>query len=101
MTRMHAKGPTARARAAKAAQRLRAYRKVCVQVDERDGYRCRCCGSERSLHHHHIRPRSLVRDDSAKNLCLVCVVCHTLIHARKLLVGGSDANATLTVERVQ
>jgi hypothetical protein len=35
-----------------------AYRQLCHQVLERDGWRCQCCGRAEDLQVHHLQPRS-------------------------------------------
>lgn len=94
------KGVTAHARQTKAARRLREYRLACETVDHRDDDACRNCGfgSER-LHHHHLRPRSLGRDDTESNLLLLCADCHRDVHDKRLVIVGDDANGSLTFQR--
>lgn len=86
-----AKGPTAQRRARKQRDRTNAYRAVCRLVDARDGALCRVCALplRQGAHHHHITPRSLGGKDTTANLCLVCVSCHLLIHAKRVTVSGS------------
>lgn len=93
-------GPMARARRAKAAKRQRLYIGACRVVDVRDA-QCRACGDAfSSLHHHHLKPRSLGRDDSTSNLLLLCRGCHEDVHAKKMTIVGMDANGELQFRRV-
>lgn len=54
------------------------WQKLCKLVDERDGYRCKLCGSPIGLHHHHIRFRSAWGSDTIDNLILLCYKCHDI-----------------------
>jgi len=60
------------------------------EVLERDGYACRRCGSEKTLHAHHIFPYTAhpeLRTDIDNGITL-CNKCHSAFH------GGYGANAT-------
>ena len=57
-----------------------AYRELCREVLERDGWRCQSCGRTEDLQVHHIKPRSRLGDDSAENLIALCVKCHQDAH---------------------
>jgi 5-methylcytosine-specific restriction endonuclease McrA len=57
-----------------------AYRQICAQVLERDGWRCQHCGNSQNLQVHHIRFRSQLGDDTAENLVTLCANCHEQIH---------------------
>jgi 5-methylcytosine-specific restriction endonuclease McrA len=57
-----------------------AYRQLCQQILERDGWRCQCCGAARHLHVHHKQLRSHSGDDSEENLITLCEPCHELVH---------------------
>jgi 5-methylcytosine-specific restriction endonuclease McrA len=48
-----------------------AYRLLCREVLERDGWRCQSCGRMEDLQVHHIQPRSGPGDDTAWNLLVV------------------------------
>lgn len=87
-------------RAAKRRADLRQYRKVCQQVDERDGDICRVCHQPiwTQRHHHHIVYRSRGGKHESGNLIVVCATCHEDIHHHRVTVTG-DANATLTIRR--
>jgi 5-methylcytosine-specific restriction endonuclease McrA len=75
------------------------YRRVCAQVDTRDGGFCRVCRRFcQATAHHHIVFRSQGGKDTTANLITVCVDCHADIHSRKVRVTG-DANNTLQIER--
>ena len=84
--------PSTRARlrrARRASRRAAAYR----LVDLRDRGRCRVCGdTSGTMHHHHIRYRSLGGADSSDNVALVCARCHADIHAARIRLSG-DADA--------
>lgn len=59
------------------------YRALMLSVYERDGWRCRQCGSRRNLTPHHISRRSQGGADVLENLVCLCLQCHELRH-----VGG-------------
>jgi hypothetical protein len=83
-------------------ERERVQQSVSAAVNERDGYACRCCGRQKgrgiTLHRHHLTYRSRGGPDSTENECLVCALCHALIHARQLWVLGTDADTVLRFE---
>lgn len=56
------------------------YHTLCKIVLQRDGYRCRSCGSRNALHVHHVIFRSQQGPDEAWNLVVVCSSCHDGIH---------------------
>ncbi len=60
-----------------------------ARVLARDGYRCRCCGSQENLTAHHKKYRRKGGRTEEKNLISVCEHCHSLIHAGLLVVRGS------------
>jgi len=60
----------------------KAYRRLCHQVLERDGWRCQNCGRLVELQVHHIRPRSRLGDDAEQNLITLCARCHQKIHKK-------------------
>lgn len=64
-------------------------------VLERDHYRCRCCGTPEKVDVHHIRFRSVGGEDSTRNTCALCRVCHAETHAYRLHIEGDDANKRL------
>lgn len=51
-------------------------------VLERDGRRCRLCGSDGN-HVHHIMPRHCGGADNPINLMTVCTACHKMIHRNR------------------
>jgi 5-methylcytosine-specific restriction endonuclease McrA len=57
-----------------------AYRRLCREVLERDGWRCQSCGRVEDLQVHHIQWRSHLGDDTAENLVALCVKCHLDAH---------------------
>jgi predicted restriction endonuclease len=85
-----------------AREKLSRQRSIYAAVNERDQRQCRCCGRKaargESLHHHHIVFRSKRGADSTENLLLLCVWCHSLIHARQLWILGKNADKRLSFE---
>ncbi len=76
-------GPTARARAKRARQRLKAYKAAAKSVVG-DDLSCRRCGTwSEDLQIHHIVPRSRAPElrTVAANLLPLCKSCHREIHA--------------------
>ena len=70
------------------------YRKLRIEVLERDGWRCQSCGSSDCLQVHHICFRSRLGDDEDENLITLCADCHSYIHrswAAKDGPGTSDS----------
>ncbi len=57
-----------------------AYQRRRRQVLERDGGRCAQCGSSYGVAVHHLRKRSLGRDDRMENLVSLCADCHNKEH---------------------
>jgi len=52
-------------------------------VLERDGYKCRYCGSEKTpLHIDHVYPESKGGETSVKNMVTACASCNTKKHSR-------------------
>lgn len=76
------------------------YKQLCLEVMERDGWKCKCpgCNSRNSLHCHHIVYRSDLGDDAAYNLLTLCDPCHKALHDRywfiKPLVPNTPYNAS-------
>ena len=58
------------------------------RVLARDGHKCRCCGSRKVLHVHHIELRSEGGPTRVWNLLVLCVRCHSLIHDGLLWIQG-------------
>jgi 5-methylcytosine-specific restriction endonuclease McrA len=56
------------------------YRVLCYAVLDRDGGKCRSCGSRNNLHVHHIIFRSHQGPDEAWNLITLCSSCHDGVH---------------------
>ena len=56
------------------------YAIVRTRVLERDGWRCKECGSMESLQVHHMKPRSRLGGDVMQNLITLCVGCHGKCH---------------------
>jgi 5-methylcytosine-specific restriction endonuclease McrA len=52
------------------------YRKVRIEVLQRDGWRCQTCGRPDRLQVHHIRSRGRLGDDIDQNLITLCADCH-------------------------
>ena len=59
---------------------LEAYRELCREVLERDGWRCQWCGRREALQVHHVQPRGRLGDDTEENLITLCVGCHQSCH---------------------
>jgi 5-methylcytosine-specific restriction endonuclease McrA len=59
-----------------------AYRELCREVLQRDGWRCQWCGRLEGLQAHHIQARSRLGDDAAENLITLCASCHQKAHRR-------------------
>jgi 5-methylcytosine-specific restriction endonuclease McrA len=60
------------------------YRKLRIEVLERDGWRCQYCGSSDRLEVHHLRSRGRRGDDTGENLITLCADCHSDIHQKRL-----------------
>lgn len=58
------------------------------RVLERDGYQCRSCGSRENVTVHHLVWRSYGGQTVEGNLVSLCEGCHSLVHARFLVVLG-------------
>ncbi len=56
------------------------YRRLHLQVLERDNWRCQHCGRMRNLEVHHQTKRSQLGPDSPDNLITLCSACHQRIH---------------------
>ena len=74
---------------------------VRAQVWRRDGGRCRACQRRRGTHVHHVRYRSCGGRWTTANDVLLCQACHQDVHARILLIWGTNADvaADLVFER--
>jgi len=59
-----------------------AYKDLCRQVLQRDGWRCQNCGAMESLQVHHIRWRSHLGHDVPENLITLCAGCHESQHRK-------------------
>ncbi|MGD0842437.1 MAG: HNH endonuclease [Candidatus Acidiferrales bacterium] len=77
-----------------------AYRQLCREVLERDGWRCQSCGSIEGLEVHHIQPRSRLGDDTVENLVALCVMCHQKAHRQRQDMDGF-AVAAASDERIK
>ena len=58
----------------------KAYRELCKEVLERDGWRCQFCGSLSSVEVHHQHFKSRQGADVEHNLITLCCKCHREIH---------------------
>ena len=58
------------------------YRRLMKRVLERDGWRCRKCGSLKDLQVHHKIRRSQQGHDALGNLVTLCVYCHMAEHGQ-------------------
>ena len=65
-------------------------------VRERDGHRCRVCGSTFIVQVHHILYRSLGGTPGTDNLVCLCAHCHRAVHDRHLRIEG-NADRVLSV----
>lgn len=70
------------------------WRTVARQVDRRDNYRCRACGTSTNTdsldplekgHRHHLTFRSKGGQDVASNLVTLCPRCHDAVHVKRSL----------------
>ena len=59
-----------------------AYRQICRELLERDGWRCRSCRRMEDLQVHHIQLRSHQGDDIESNLITLCTNRHQRMHRR-------------------
>jgi len=64
------------------------YRKLRIEVLERDGWRCQSCGSSDRLEVHHLRSRGRLGDDKDENLITLCADCHRDIHRSWAVMDG-------------
>ena len=69
------------------------------RVHTRDGWRCRGCGSKRSLQPHHVRSWEDGGPTTYENLVTLCRNCHTLAHAGLLVIGGDSARGWVVEDR--
>ncbi len=88
--------PAILARKAKQREREKNWQRVRMLVLARDGRRCRRCHSRKDVEVHHIKPRALGREDTTRNTCCLCVICHALIQQHVLWIdagpkGGDSA----------
>jgi 5-methylcytosine-specific restriction endonuclease McrA len=58
------------------------YRRLMKRILERDGWRCRRCGSLENLQVHHEIRRSQQGSDSLGNLVTLCAYCHMEEHGQ-------------------
>jgi 5-methylcytosine-specific restriction endonuclease McrA len=97
-------------RAKRKAEQEANWRAVCKQVDRRDHYRCRACGSQcdpdavdllEKAHRHHLAYRSKGGQDVASNLLTLCARCHDHEHRHLLRidVGVHGADGPIEVWR--
>ncbi len=73
------------------------YRKLVEFVMERDGYKCRVCGSRQNLQGHHVVFRSHGGQDTPQNLLTTCLDCHESIHKYELALISWFGDAALPV----
>ena len=64
----------------------------------RDRHRCRCCGSRANLTVHHKKWRRYGGRTVARNLLTLCEHCHSLVHARLLLIRGTIEGGLLFLD---
>lgn len=75
------------------------WQKVRREVLARDRWKCRMCGSSQQVEVHHLRPRSLGREDSTSNCLVLCRIHHADRHAGRLFIRGNDANRGLYFDK--
>lgn len=94
--------PRSRAAEKKQADREaeKAWQSVRREVLARDRHMCRFCGSRDRVEVHHLKPRSLGREDSTRNAIALCAIHHAERHAYRLFLHGSDANGRIRFEIV-
>jgi 5-methylcytosine-specific restriction endonuclease McrA len=63
------------------------YRRLMKRVLDRDGWRCRQCGSLENLQIHHKTRRSQQGDDALANLVTLCARCHMGQHGQLCFEG--------------
>jgi 5-methylcytosine-specific restriction endonuclease McrA len=73
-----------------------AYRQLCREVLERDGWRCQSCGRMEDLQVHHIQWRSRLGNDEKENLITLCSDCHQSCHGATThrVHGNSGTSST-------
>lgn len=76
-------------------EKERRWQQVRREVLERDEFRCRFCKVRGDADVHHLKPRSLGREDSTRNCLVLCRIHHADRHAGRLYIFGDDANKTL------
>jgi len=64
------------------------YERLMKRVLERDGWRCRKCGSPKDLRVHHKVRRSQQGNDSLDNLVTLCAYCHMAEHGQLSYQGN-------------
>lgn len=79
----------------------KAWQDVRLKVLQRDRWKCRHCKSAERIEVHHLRPRSLGREDSTKNCLSLCGVCHAERHAYRLFIHGDNADKGVRFEAVK
>ena len=77
------------------------YRRLMKKVLERDGWRCRKCGSLENLQIHHKIKRSQQGNDSLDNLVTLCAYCHMAEHGQLSYDMGAREAVKKTPERRQ
>ena len=75
------------------------YRRVMKRVLERDGWRCRKCGSLKDLQVHHKIRRSQQGHDALGNLVTLCAYCHMAEHGQLGYETRAIEAINRTVER--
>jgi 5-methylcytosine-specific restriction endonuclease McrA len=71
------------------------YRRLTKKVLERDGWRCRKCGSLKDLQVHHRIRRSQQGHDALGNLVTLCAYCHMAEHGQL----GYEAKAMEAIKK--
>jgi 5-methylcytosine-specific restriction endonuclease McrA len=93
--------------AAERAKRLRrdaaAHRRFAKAVKERDGYRCRRCGTADALVAHHVKPLQEGGTHDPSNGITLCAACHAPEHTSyefKLVRGDGSPTRRVLLEAV-
>jgi len=77
------------------------YRRLMKRVLERDGWRCRKCGSLENLQVHHKIRRSQQGNDCLHNLVTLCAYCHMAEHAQLGYGARAIETADIKIRRSQ
>jgi hypothetical protein len=74
--------------------------KNCNNIFERDGYKCRICGStEFQLERHHLTPKEFGGQNNINNLITLCKPCHLFMHCNPTLVKKSKQGHSNSIKQ--